>query len=112
MRVSALAAVTVAGLLAGGASLPGHYQSMGAGALSCGSWSANRLNPSSVSAVADEEWALGFLSGIGYVGRDGADPLRDIDAEGVWGWLDNYCKANPIEHIGDAVTKFYYAHPN
>jgi muramidase (phage lysozyme) len=34
-----------------------------------------------------------------------------VDAEGVWAWIDNYCRANPIKNIGDAAAAFYLAHP-
>jgi hypothetical protein len=62
--------------------------------------------------LEERGWLLGFLSGIGYVNRDGDDPLDGVDAEGVWAWIDNYCRSYPIQKIGDAAAAFYRAHPH
>jgi hypothetical protein len=53
---------------------------------------------------------LGFLSGIGFT-ADG-DPLAGMDAEGVWSWVDNYCRAHPIEKIAKAAAEFDRIHPS
>jgi hypothetical protein len=84
------------------------YTSIGAGAESCGAWTSARHTRS----FQVMQWALGFLSGVGFVGRDSADPLRGMDAEGVWAWIDNYCQANPIKDVVDAAEAFYDAHPH
>jgi hypothetical protein len=57
----------------------------------------------------DLAWVLGFLSGIGSTGI--GDPLRQMDADGVAAWIDNYCRAHPIKAIADAVAEFLGAHP-
>jgi hypothetical protein len=64
-----------------------------------------------IDAISDENWVTGFLSGVGFVGEYGADPLNGMDADGVWAWIDNYCSANPIKDIADAAGQFYFAHP-
>jgi hypothetical protein len=84
---------------------------MGAGNQSCGTWTADRRNPDTTNLLMDISWVAGFLSGIGW-SIDGADPLNGIDANAVWGWIDNYCSAHPVEAIKIAAAQFYYAHPH
>jgi len=88
--------------------------SRGIGTSSCGAWTADRRYPDSAPAVTDEQWILGFLSGVGYLGSGlsrNIDPLATVDAEAVWAWIDNYCHANPLAHITDAAGAFFAAHP-
>jgi hypothetical protein len=75
--------------------------------VSCGTWTADRRQRSG-GALQDEQWVLGFLSGVGY---EGYDPLNGMDAEGVWAWIDNYCREHPIEQIIAAAEAFKSAHP-
>jgi hypothetical protein len=53
---------------------------------------------------------LGYLSGVA-IWVTNLAPLDGMDADGVWGWLDNRCRANPIEDFSDAVKAFVDAHP-
>ena len=48
-----------------------------------------------------EQWVAGFLSGMA-VKQSGSDFLNGLDAEAVFGWLDNYCSAHPLERISNA----------
>jgi hypothetical protein len=53
-------------------------------------------------------WALGYVSGknVGVGLNDNPhDFLQDTDADGVWSWLDNYCRANPLDNLGMASEK-------
>jgi hypothetical protein len=34
-----------------------------------------------------------------------------MDANGISGWIDNYCRAHPIEDISEAAKAFLNAHP-
>jgi hypothetical protein len=88
------------------------FSLIGPGVASCGTWTAHRRNQGAVPSLADQAWVVGFLSGIGYVGRNAADPLNDVDAEAVWAWVDNYCKVNPLDTIAKAAEEFYWAHPH
>jgi hypothetical protein len=54
-----------------------------------------------------EQWVIGFLSGIGYEGiGQGDDTLAGVDANGVWTWVDNYCRAHPLDQIVTAAKAF------
>jgi hypothetical protein len=102
-------ALLAAVLLTGAAEVRADYAMIGLGGSSCGSWSAWRRDRLAGDA---QQWVVGFLSGIGFVGDDGDNPLRSVDAQGVWAWVDNHCRANPIDKISAAAKAFYRAHPN
>jgi hypothetical protein len=89
------------------------YRLIGSGNSSCGQWSADRRDGrSSLGANMEQQWVLGFLSGIGAMAGDKREnPLNGVDAAAVWAWIDNYCQAHPLEYISGAATAFYRAHP-
>jgi len=94
------------------AAVSGHAQtfmSAGAGAtISCGAWLESRSTPGS-QYIGRANWALGFVSGAAWTGRNG-DPFARVDADGFAYWLDNYCRANPSVKFRDAVVAFINAH--
>jgi hypothetical protein len=103
-----LPAALVVALLSG-AARAAQYHVVGLGLSSCGTWTADR-RANGPKAAMDGAWVLGFLSGVGYAGPD--DPLTNVDADGVWAWVDNYCRTNPISSILDAAKAFTAAHPH
>jgi hypothetical protein len=111
MRFFLLLTVLSVSLVTGFAEDAGAFQVIGAGAASCGTWTKYRSDPQAhFVASVEVNWVLGFLSGIGYA-RAGADPLRGMDPAGVSGWIDNYCRAHPIDPIHLAAVAFSEAHP-
>jgi hypothetical protein len=119
MRFLLLLTVLSVGLMAGVTEAQA-YVMTGSGTVSCGSWSAHRreYDPGGKSTIGSQKsmdesaWVLGFLSGIGFIHTNGADPLDGVDADGVWAWIDNYCQAHPIENVGQAAAAFYSIHPH
>lgn len=88
--------------------LPGPAEAfnlIGQGTQSCGTWTATRR---AGKAFGFEQWVLGFLSGVGWIGPD--DPMLGTDAEGVWAWIDNYCRAHPIDPLANAAGQFDIVH--
>jgi hypothetical protein len=82
---------------------------IGQGTNSCGMWTSSRKGR---QAFGMEQWILGFLSGVAEtVNVTGYDPMNGIDAEAVWGWMDNYCQAHPLDMIVAAGSAFTLAHP-
>jgi hypothetical protein len=68
---------------------------LGPGAKSCGAY----LKEGKFPRLTDV-WILGFLSGVnGYHALRGYDLLRDVDAEAIASWTENYCKEHPLEKI-------------
>lgn len=84
------------------------YRAIGVGTMSCGSWTAARRTQGA-DAFALQQWVAGFLSGIGYQGP--GNPLNGVDAEGVWAWIDNYCRSHPLDKIRMAAEAFDTEHP-
>ena len=82
---------------------------IGAGTGSCGTWTADRTK-NGVAARQDEQWMVGYLSGVGGWTTD-LDPLKNVDAKAVWAWMDNYCRAHPMIKIMDAGAAFVREHP-
>ena len=67
---------------------------------SCGTWVSTRAKGQAARA---EAWILGFLSGSNSEALT-PDFLAGKDANGIEIWIDNYCRANPLESIMKAVS--------
>jgi hypothetical protein len=107
MRLSALLTVLTVGLTTGHAEAA-NYNLIGSGNRSCGTWTAEERDQ---RYPIFGQWVLGFLSGIGYEGAPSSNPLQGMDAYGVFGWIDNYCREHPIDDIADAASAFSRMHP-
>ncbi len=84
------------------------FSARGAGTSLCEEWTTARANH---SAQGYEQWVLGFLSGISYMGLGELNPARAADADGIWSWTDTYCHVHPDHDIANAATAFIAAHP-
>jgi len=82
--------------------------------IGCGSWleaRAERSRPNSQTLLLREsayrEWAFGFLSGVAWwkSGDGRTDLLRGTERSGLLLWLDNYCRANPLHNLPQAVME-------
>lgn len=79
----------------------------GAGAgTSCGTWVYERTNRIDGHLGT---WVLGFISGAEVFGSVG-NPFGKVDAQGLFYWLDNYCRANPSLPLVDALDAFMTIH--
>ena len=87
------------------------YDALGMGTGSCSNWVKDRLAPDSAESYADESWVMGFLSGVGFVAKDGANPLHGVETDAVLSWIDRYCRAHLFDSIAKAAAAFVYAHP-
>ena len=103
MRTALAGAILIVGFAAH-ASDTRTFHVVGAGAGACGTWTADRRTPDGVGSHLDGQWVLGFLSAGGYFA--GIDPLRNLDGQAVWAWMDNYCRTNPLVRIIDAAEAF------
>ena len=111
MRIALACLVVAIGLLGQPRHTSG-FMVIGSGVRSCGAWTADRRYPDSIAALMDEQWILGFLTGSGDATPGDADPLHGVDAEAVWAWVDNYCRANPLDKIIRAGEAFFREHPS
>jgi hypothetical protein len=100
----------IAGTLAVSQSAAG-YTSIGSGAASCEAWVAARHAPNASETAMQQQWVVGFLSGIGSMVLGELDPLHGLDAAAVYGWVDRYCHDHPTETIEAAALVFIQEHP-
>jgi hypothetical protein len=83
----------------------------GWGATSCGEWTAHEANRSKQpiesikdpTIVGQDQWVLGFLSGYNFSSGARLDVAKGLSPLGLFGWLDNYCAAHPLDAIGTAT---------
>jgi len=67
----------------------------------CGSWVQARERRTSYT-VGYELWVMGFLSGTSYI--ENVAYLSNRDVPGLYLWVDNYCRQNPLESLSQATN--------
>jgi hypothetical protein len=75
----------------------------GAGTTGCASWTKERASPHHIQYRA---WVDGFLSASNLADND-PDWMLQLanNSEGVYAWVDNYCRTNPLDSIVQAAMK-------
>ena len=73
----------------------------GAGAISCGNWTADRQT---LMNSTEEQLVSRFLSGVG--------APQGMDSEAVAWWLDNYRRAHPLKNLSYAASALVLEHPH
>ena len=81
-----------------------HVLGIGAGS-TCGTWAAIEKS-GGIPEFQIRAWTQGYLSSAALRGSSGADPLADMDASGLFAWLDQYCLAQPAAKFSDALDAF------
>ena len=79
------------------------------GIRSCGVWLEVRTTrnepPYDVRFVQAREWISGFLSAHNwYLKPQQGDVAYNTDREGIYGWLDGYCRENPTAGFIKAIV--------
>jgi hypothetical protein len=85
-----------------GASMPASSEPRamaGYGLTSCGTWTQARQAHGEAKL---EAWVLGYLSGLN-MDSTHPDALNGTDFDGLNGWIDNYCKAKPLQALALAA---------
>jgi hypothetical protein len=67
---------------------------------SCGTWTQMR---NTQQAQAYEYWVLGFLSGANFH-EGNTDFLQGLDINAAKAWMDNYCRAKPLDTLTVAMV--------
>ena len=70
----------------------------GTDGMSCGGWQHQRAIRSQF-AVNLQAWAMGYLSGRAI----DEDILEGTDPQGVFAWIDNYCRLHALDGLPLAV---------
>lgn len=101
MRIVLLAALTIL------STLPTHLSAgeiKGAGAGSCGEWVEERK---ANTYHATLHWLQGFISAYNeyvYRGKNPNGVFGNADHKAIAVWMDNYCKANPLNSPHDGAV--------
>lgn len=65
---------------------------------SCGYWSEQRRQTTGRSQMW-EGWILGFISGLNVFGANNGNVAPGLQADGLLGWIDQYCSAHPLDRV-------------
>jgi hypothetical protein len=81
---------------------PESYQILGPGVGTCGSWTEVRRAGGAPQQVASA-WVLGYLTAYNeFVAADG-NVAAGADPDRVLAWIDNYCRAHPLDNLALAA---------
>ena len=70
----------------------------------CGKWVKERTDDkNSWAALINENWLLGYLSGL--ASANNSSFLRDTNSDRIDFWMDSYCKSNPLDNISEGAKK-------
>lgn len=78
----------------------------GIGQISCGRFiqeRERRAGPYGSYDATFRQWLLGFITALNWAGPDRRDLLAGADAEGAMLWIENYCRARPLDTFFDAA---------
>ncbi len=77
------------------------YLIKGYGAKSCGSYIQHRKEPNLEADILF--WVGGYITAYNVLKAETYSIMGSTDIDGVMGWLDNYCRANPLERFSTAI---------
>ncbi len=80
------------------------FSELGEGNSSCGTWTFDRQTG---QASGDEAWVLGFITGFDFSESAHRAEIVNTDENGIFGWIDNYCKKSPTNDITTASFAFW-----
>jgi hypothetical protein len=73
----------------------------GAGTQSCGQWIAEHRRG---VGFHQDSWLMGYVSGANaFFLKSSPDISEGTDLHGMTGWMDNYCRSNPLATIQSAA---------
>jgi hypothetical protein len=76
------------------------------GASSCGEWVQETQKRGDGSPDATSSfWLLGYLSASASLKQK--DILKGTDSASIFVWVQNYCRANPLDKIPDAANELF-----
>jgi hypothetical protein len=83
------------------------YTHYGHGMQSCGSWLQARKEPGRTdpSYIA---WLSGYMTAFNRWRADEGNIASDTDMAGLIGWIDNFCRREPLDTISDAAEALLF----
>jgi hypothetical protein len=80
---------------------PATYAVLGPGTISCATWAQQRRDDG-YPAVAAGDWVLGYATAFNEYVAAGGEATRGTDSAALFVWIDNYCRANPLDSLAMA----------
>jgi hypothetical protein len=78
------------------------------GTHTCGAWLEQRARPVSGRNQVYEGWVLGFLTAANLLNDSDTDLLKHIDGQSALAWIDNFCRANPLDRLDTATARLMH----
>ena len=72
----------------------------------CRTWTQARQTKSRKAGLS-AQWIAGYLSGSNVEADHPADVLVGTNFDGLMAWIDNYCRANPLDLVGTAALTLF-----
>ena len=69
---------------------------------SCATWTSDRKNRGSQVL---QGWLLGLITGYNYYKAPSGNIAPGVTTDGLFGWVDQYCAANPLDSVTTASFK-------
>ena len=96
------------------------YENLGSGSISCGQWLENRQATGAEErriVFDDEDWVMGFITGMNLgASTFGHEKLSHAggktESAGMFEWIDNYCRANPLKDLANAADALWHTLSN
>lgn len=77
---------------------------IGEGNQSCRAWTKERQSDSMRSRL-HETWLLGYVTGNSWADKSKPDFLVGANVEEMFGWVDEYCRLNPVKDLVNAADE-------
>jgi hypothetical protein len=92
--------------LAPSAAAAQNYQVIGPGTVPCGTWTEQRRIGSGALLNVMEAWVEGYISAMNAISAitGHGSGVGVSEADGMYGWIDNYCAAQPLDHLSTATV--------
>lgn len=70
----------------------------------CGAWVSDRAE--ATGNLGSTSWLTGLMTGLA-IASD-ADVLKNTDGPSMLMWMDNYCRAHPLDRVATGATTLYF----
>lgn len=85
------------------------YMIRGSGTKSCGKWVEDHQKQT-MAGLADDSWLMGYITAVNaHVLTKSSDIAAGTDLAGMVGWMNNHCRAHPLDSVDTAANELVLA---